>query len=56
MFVDIVFRDIPCVQSYEFDVPFMLISLSAFLVIYELIMRIYSEKIRKISVKEIMLE
>ena len=56
MMVDIVFRDIPGVPAYEFDVPVMLISLSAFLVIYELIMRIYSEKIRKISVKEIMLE
>ncbi len=56
MMVDIVFRDIPGVPAYEFDVPVMLISLAAFLVIYELIMRIYSEKIRKISVKEIMLE
>lgn len=56
MMADIVFRDIPGVPAYEFDVPVMLISLSAFLVIYELIMRIYSEKIRKISVKEIMLE
>ena len=56
MMVDIVFRDIPGVPAYEFDVPVMLISLAAFLAIYELIMRIYSEKIRKISVKEIMLE
>ena len=34
----------------------MMVSLGAFGVIYELIMYCYSEKIKKISVKEIMLE
>jgi len=54
--VDIVFKDIESVPVYEFDFPVMLISLVTFIVIYEIIMYCYSEKIKKISVKEIMLE
>lgn len=54
--VDIVFQDIEGVPAYEFDVPMMFMSLAAFIVIYEIVMYIYSEKIKKISVKEIMLE
>jgi hypothetical protein len=34
----------------------MFISLAAFAVIYEIVMYAYSEKIKKISIKEIMLE
>lgn len=54
--VDIVFKDIEGVPIYEFDVPVMLVSLVTFIVIYEIVMYAYSEKIKKISVKEIMLE
>ena len=54
--VDIVFKDVENVPAYEFDFPVMLISLAAFVVIYEAVMHIYSERIKKISVKEIMLE
>lgn len=54
--VDIVFRDISGIPVYKFDFPAMLISLAAYLVIYEFIMYAYSEKIKKVSVKEIMLE
>lgn len=53
--VDLVFRDITGVPIYKFDFPVMLVCLAAFIVIYELVMRYYCEKIRKISVKEIML-
>jgi predicted lysophospholipase L1 biosynthesis ABC-type transport system permease subunit len=54
--VDIVFKDVEGVPVYKFDVPVMFISLAAFIVIYEIVMYVYSEKIKKISIKEIMLE
>lgn len=54
--VDLVFRDMDGVPVYKFDFPAMLISLAAFLLFYEIVMYAYSEKIKKISVKEIMLE
>jgi hypothetical protein len=54
--VDIVFKDVEGVPIYKFDFPVMLISLAAFIVIYEIVMFIYSEKIKKISIKAIMLE
>jgi len=54
--VDIVFKDIEGVPAYEFDFPVMLISLVVFIVIYELLMFAYSERIKKVSVKEIMVE
>ncbi len=54
--VDIVFKNIAAVPEYNFDVPVMIISLVSFIVIYEIVMYFYSEKIKKISIKEIMLE
>lgn len=54
--VDIVFKDIEGVPVYEFDFPAMLISLVVFIAIYEALMFVYSEKIKKISIKEIMIE
>jgi hypothetical protein len=54
--VDIVFKDVEGVPVYKFDFPVMFISLAAFIVIYEIVMYVYSEKIKKISIKEIMLE
>lgn len=54
--VDVVFKDIADVPEYEFDFPVMLLSLAVFLVLYELVMHYYSEKIKKVPVKEIMLE
>jgi predicted lysophospholipase L1 biosynthesis ABC-type transport system permease subunit len=54
--VDIVFKDVEGVPVYKFDFPVMLISLATFAVFYELVMFVYSEKIKKISIKEIMLE
>lgn len=56
MMVDIVFQELEEVPVYQFDFPIMLISLAAFFVIYEIAMYAYSQKIRKISVKEIMME
>lgn len=54
--VDIVFQDLEGVPVYKFDFPVMLISLGVFIVIYEILMFVYSEKIKKISIKEIMIE
>lgn len=55
MMVDLVFKDFEGIPVYEFDVPVMLISLVLFTGLYELLMYIYTEKIKKISIKEIML-
>lgn len=54
--VDIVFKDVDGVPAYQFDVLAMFISLSTFIIIYEILMLAYSDKIRKISIKEIMIE
>lgn len=54
--VDIVFKDIENIPEYKFDIPVMLLSLAAFILFYEIVMYIYSERIKIISVKEIMLE
>lgn len=56
LMVDIVFKDVEGMPVYEFDVSVMIISLVAFIVIYEALMYLYSEKIKKISIKEIMTE
>ena len=54
--VDIVFKDVEGVPAYKFDFPAMLISLVCFITIYEIMMYIYSEKIKKISIRKIMIE
>ena len=56
LMVDVVFQDMEGVPIYKFDFPIMLISLAVFIFVYEMTMYIYSEKIKKISVKEIMIE
>lgn len=54
--VNIVFRDVEGIPSYHFDFPVMIVSLVIFVLVYESLMFAYSDKIRKISVKEIMIE
>ena len=54
--VDIVFKDVEGVPVYKFNFTVMLISLVVFVMIYEILMFVYSEKIKKISIKEIMIE
>lgn len=56
MAVTIIFKDIEGVPDYKFDLQGMLVSLAAFIVIYEIVMYFYSDKIKKVSIKEIMLE
>ena len=53
--VDIVFRDMDGMPPYQFSVPRMLLSLVCFFVLYEILMYGYSEKMRRISIKEIMM-
>lgn len=54
--VYVIFKDIEGMPEYGFDFKAMLIALIAFLVIYETVMYFYSEKLKKISIKEVMLE
>ena len=56
LMVDIVFRDVDGVPDYSFNFPIMFISLITFIIVYESLMFVYSGKIRKISIKEIMIE
>ena len=53
--VDVVFADMENVPTYEFDFAAMFTSLVSFVIIYEIFMVAYSAKIKKITVKEIML-
>lgn len=54
--VSFVFKDIENVPEYNFDFPAMIISLVSFVILYEIVMYCYTEKIKKISIKEVMLE
>lgn len=54
--VSVVFKDMEGVPEYGFDFPAMLISLVFFIAAYEIVMYYYSEKLKKVSIKEIMLE
>lgn len=54
--VTVLFRDMADIPEYSFDVPVMLITFAAFIVLYEAIMFAYTKKIERYSVKEIMLD
>lgn len=54
--VTLVFQDIENVPEYHFDWAACIIVLVTFIILYELVMYLYALKIRKIPVKEIMLE
>ena len=54
--VVVVFKDIADMPEYAFDFPAMAVSLAVFALAYEIIMYYFSEKIKGISVKEIMIE
>lgn len=56
LMVDVVFKNFEGVPEYKFDFPVMIISLTVFITVYEILMYVYSEKIKKISIKEIMIE
>lgn len=54
--VDIVFKDVEGVPAYKFNFSVMLLSLACFFTIYEILMYVYSEKIKKVSIKAIIIE
>ena len=53
--VEVVFKDID-VPDYKFNFKLFVITLIAFSIIYELLIRYYSKKLNKIPIKEIMLD
>ncbi|MCH5271856.1 MAG: ABC transporter permease [Lachnospiraceae bacterium] len=54
--VSLVFRNVENVPEYHFDVPVCLVTLLSFAVLYEWFLYTCANRIRKISVKEIMLD
>lgn len=54
--VTIVFRDIENMPDYRFDFPIMIVTLAAFILLYEIVMLVYTKKMERLSLKEIMLE
>lgn len=56
MVLTVVFKDIENIPEYNFDIPSFVIALISFVLVYELVMYCYSVRIKRISVKEIMLE
>ena len=54
--VDIVFADVENIPEFKFDFTAFAISLVLFFITYELFMYIYSQRIKKLSIKSIMLE
>lgn len=54
--VNVVFKDIDKLPDYSFDVKALCIALPLFVISYELIMMFFSNKIRKLPVKSVMLE
>lgn len=54
--VDIVFKGVKGVPEYRFDLPMMMVSLLVFLLFYETVMYVYTEKMKKVPVRELMSE
>lgn len=54
--VSVIFKEIANVPEYEFNIQAFILTLLSFVFIYEIIMYLYSEKIKKISIKEVMLD
>lgn len=54
--VTVVFKDIENMPDYSFDVKMFFVSLVCFIISYEVIMLVYSNKLKKLSVKSVMLE
>lgn len=56
LMVSVVFRNVENVPEYGFDVPVCLFTLLSFAVLYEFFLYVCANRIRKISIKEIMLD
>lgn len=56
LMVSVVFRNVENVPEYHFDVQVCLLTLVSFAVLYEFFLYVCANRIRKISIKEIMLD
>ena len=56
LMVNIVYKDIGGMPDYSFNIPVFFITLACFIVLYGAVMVVYSFKLSKVSVKEVMLE
>ncbi|MCM1252041.1 MAG: ABC transporter permease [Clostridium sp.] len=56
MMLTVIFKDWEDIPEYTFDVQTCIIVLISFIILYELIMRGYAAHIKKISIKEVMIE
>lgn len=56
MVMTLVFADIENMPEYRFDFKALVITLIAFMITYELMMYLYSLRIKKLSIKSVMLE
>lgn len=56
MMVTVIFKDMPGVPEYRFNWTAFAVVLVSFIMIYEMIMYVYTQRIKRISVKEIMME
>jgi predicted lysophospholipase L1 biosynthesis ABC-type transport system permease subunit len=54
--VDIVFKEVADMPAYQFDFPVMLVCFGVFAATYEFLMHLYAKRIKKVSIKEIMIE
>lgn len=56
LMVSVVFKDVDGIPEYHFDWKVCLITLAAYLVIYEAALKVYGKLLNKMTVKEIMME
>ncbi len=56
LMMSVVFENVENVPNYNFDLKAFIITMIIFVIIYELIMYLYSRGIKKLSIKSIMLE
>ena len=54
--VNVVFKNVENVKTYNFDVKAFCIALPVFIISYELIMLFFSTRIKKLTIKSVMLE
>ncbi len=54
--VNVVFKDVDNVKAYNFDFKALCIALPVFIVSHELIMLFFSDRIKKLTIKSVMLE
>lgn len=52
--VTVVFKDVGDIPEYNFDVKAFIIALVSFAILYELVMYVYTNRIKKLTLKEVM--